>query len=142
MGLHYSAAAGGFFDDTIHRALPTDAVPVSNDRHRELLAGQAAGLRIAAGADGKPLLRRPQRTPVADLRADRIARAKSAAFSRIEAVAPTWRQLNALRGEGIVDFAAIDAIRTASDALEAAIAQMSAAEMAQLDPFASTHWPA
>jgi hypothetical protein len=52
----YSASAGGFYLPGVHSVIPADAVEITADEHRALLAGQGNGQRIAAGADGKPTL--------------------------------------------------------------------------------------
>lgn len=59
MDLFYSPRRGGFFAAEIHGEVPPDAVPVSAERHAELLAGQSEGLRIVAGAQGEPVLLDP-----------------------------------------------------------------------------------
>lgn len=59
MPIHFSAATGGFYDDNVHDALPDDALPISSERHRELLEGQMQGLVIVAHDSGAPVLRQP-----------------------------------------------------------------------------------
>jgi len=142
MALFYSATAG-FFDDAIHALLPADAVPITPARHRELLAAQGEGAAIEPGEDGRPRLRRPS-TSIAARRAALIRRVKREATRRIEAAAPIWRQLNDQRAPspaGDARFAAIDAIRSASDAIEAQIATLSADALAALDVAAHPLWP-
>lgn len=46
----------GFFSPGVHNDIPEDAVEISAERHRELLAGQNAGQIIVRGSDGFPLL--------------------------------------------------------------------------------------
>jgi hypothetical protein len=53
--LFFSPSALAFFDDAIHAALPSDAVAITVDRHRQLMDEQATGRRIAADADGQPI---------------------------------------------------------------------------------------
>jgi hypothetical protein len=55
MTKHYSASAGGFFDDEIHSALPTDAVVITDDEYAALLEDQAKGQAITADAGGRPV---------------------------------------------------------------------------------------
>lgn len=43
MAIHYSPSMKGFYDSTIHQAVPGDAVEISGKRHQELLAEQSAG---------------------------------------------------------------------------------------------------
>lgn len=60
MSRFYSPSAAGFFDPDIHgKAMPADAVPVSEDDFAALMAGQAEGLEIIAGPDGAPRLAPP-----------------------------------------------------------------------------------
>ncbi|MCU0092216.1 phage tail assembly chaperone [Pseudomonas koreensis] len=46
----------GFFSPGVHSRIPEDAVEISAELHRELLAGQTAGQVIVRGADGYPML--------------------------------------------------------------------------------------
>lgn len=55
MGLYFSSAAGGFFDDEIHDPLPASARPVTRERHAELMHLQGQGKVIAANVDGDPI---------------------------------------------------------------------------------------
>jgi len=142
MAIHFSAARNGFFDDAIHKALPADAVAITAARHRELLAAQEQGAAIEP-RDGRPAINRPVAT-VAAHRAALIRRVKREAARRIETAAPIWRQLNDQRAPspaGDARFAAIDAIRAASDAIEAQIATLGADALAALDVAAHPLWP-
>ena len=56
MNVFFSAAKGGFYIDTVHDCIPDDAVEISAERHAELLRDQAAGGRISADADGRPVI--------------------------------------------------------------------------------------
>lgn len=150
MAKFFSASTGGFYDDKIHRALPADAVPISDQRHLELLEGQSSGKIISADASGAPRLLNPPARPIAERRRLAIRFVKREAERRILAVAPIWRQLNDARDlpasagdrrQAIeARFAAIDAIRAASDAIEARIAGMGAADLAAFDPAADHLW--
>lgn len=53
MTIFFSPSASGFFDAALHRAIPEDAIAVSEQRHAELLAAQADGMVIVM-ADGAP----------------------------------------------------------------------------------------
>ena len=53
---YYSKSTGGFYDSTIHTAIPDDAVEISQEQHAALLAGQSSGQVIMPGKDGKPVL--------------------------------------------------------------------------------------
>lgn len=144
MALFYSAGTNAFFDDQLHAALPDDAVEISAARHRVLLAAQANGSAICAGDDGKPRIRRPVVT-LADRRAALVRRVKREAARRIDAVSPIWRQLNDQRvpsEASAARFAAIDAIRAASDAIEADIAAALSDGLTAIDVAAHPLWPA
>ncbi|WP_370170985.1 hypothetical protein [Sphingobium abikonense] len=143
MAIFYSAATPGFFDDAIHADLPADAVAITAAHHRELLAAQAEGASIVADDRGKPRAHRPTVT-IATRRAALIRAVKRQAARRIDAIAPIWRQLNDQRApseEGEARFAAIDAIRAASDAIEADIAAAAGDALATIDPAAHPLWP-
>ncbi len=58
--MYYSKSTGGFYDAGLHGAnMPVDAVEITQERHAELLDGQALGLQIVAGVDGAPVLAQP-----------------------------------------------------------------------------------
>jgi ribosomal protein L27 len=72
---------------------------------------------------------------------------KVEAARRIEAAYPVWKQVNAIRGQrppadAAAGFAKIDAIRAASDALEARIAALPDADAGQVDVASAPEWPA
>lgn len=136
MAMYYSAMLGGFLDDAIHATLPPDAVAIAADHHARLLAAQSAGKRIVPGPGGRPAAKPRAAIPFDAVRAAAIAQVKREAARRIAAAAPLWRQLNALRspaGAAAPLFVTVDAVRAASDRIEAAIAVMGAAEIAALD---------
>ncbi|WP_313335794.1 hypothetical protein [Sphingobium yanoikuyae] len=141
MAIFYSADRNGFFDDAIHADLPTDAQPITAGRHRELLDAQAAGATIEAGDNGKPRFRRPS----ADARRAALLRlVKREAARRIAAVSPIWRQLNDQRApttDGEARFAMIDAIRAASDRIEAQVAALDGAALASFALVSHPFWP-
>lgn len=156
----YSPSQGGFYRRDIHgSAVPPDAVEISADRHRDLLAAQAEGAAIKPNMDGSPEAVWPDPIGFEERLARSIEAVKAEAHRRITAIAPLWRQSNdnALiaaaaielnAGATVRDFvpalerrAQIDAIRTASDVLEAAIGAMGEAEIAALDVTAAEHWP-
>lgn len=143
MALFYSATAG-FLDDAIHATLPSNAQPIGAVRYRDLLAAQASGAVIEANEDGRPRIRRPVVT-LTSRRATLIRQVKREAARRIEAISPLWRQSNDLRAptdEGSARFAAIDAIRAASDALESEIVAADSASLSRIDIAAHAAWPA
>lgn len=55
MSIYYSASTRGFYDDSIHAALPADAKPITEQVRENLLAAQSAGKVIEADADGFPV---------------------------------------------------------------------------------------
>ncbi|MGW8202637.1 hypothetical protein ACWGM0_08815 [Sphingomonas bisphenolicum] len=143
MQIFYSAQSAGFYADGIHAAIPADAVKISGARHAELLAAQADGAAIVAGHDGRPKIQRAKPT-IDERRAAAIRHVKREAARRIEAVAPVWRQLNDQRApsaQGEARFAAIDALRAASDHIEAAILAAGAADLDALDIAHHPFWP-
>lgn len=56
MAMFYSKLTGGFYSDAYHDSMPPDALEVSDTDYEALLVGQAAGKRIAADANGRPVL--------------------------------------------------------------------------------------
>jgi hypothetical protein len=57
MGYLYSASAGGFYRADVHGdAIPPDAVPITDEAHAALMAGQISGHPIIPGPDGAPML--------------------------------------------------------------------------------------
>lgn len=140
----WSPSARGFFIRGISSAIPEDSMPVSSRRHGALMEANAAGAAIeACPKTGKPLVRLSVRDS-ADLRAALIGQIKREARRRIEAISPAWRQLNDMRAPGDAAtrrFAAIDAIREASQHIEDMLA---CADHAALETFpVSLHplWP-
>lgn len=55
----YSASTGGFYDPSENTFVPDDALEITDERHNELLAGPAKGLRIVADDNGLPVLADP-----------------------------------------------------------------------------------
>jgi hypothetical protein len=55
--MYYSKSTNGFYVTHIHGDnIPADSVEITDDKHRELLEGQSAGLMIAADESGYPIL--------------------------------------------------------------------------------------
>jgi hypothetical protein len=142
--IFYSGEAGGFYHSDLHGdAIPADAVAITAARHAELLAAQGAGRRIVARG-GRPMIEPRSAPSLSQLRDRAVTSVKREAGRRIAAIAPLWRQLNALRSDAGAQaplFVAIDAIRAASGAIEAAIATMTAADIADFDIAADPRWP-
>ena len=53
---YYAKSTGGFYDSTIHKVWPEDAVWITDELHATLLAGQSNGQVIMPDKDGKPML--------------------------------------------------------------------------------------
>lgn len=151
MALFFSPATATFHDDKLG-TVPAGSVAITPQRHAELLAARSHGHTVEAAANGSPCVRRRARPTLLTTRASAIAAVKRQAARRIEDVAPLWRQLNDLRAAtasieplplaGIDRFIEIDRIRAISNQLEAAIAGMTAAQLAPFRPSADHHWTA
>jgi len=154
----WSPSTGHFYHEAIHgETVPHDAVKLTHRQHKTLLDGQRAGRQIVAGTDGKPTLTPAIRVTAAMLRKHAGMDIRAEARRRILAIASIERQSNdnavfALRALGLdapgtFDAALarrqrIDAIRAASNALEAKIATWAAAALGKLDVTDPAHWPA
>jgi hypothetical protein len=134
-----------FFDADIHgAAVPESAVEVTPARHAELLDAQAQGKEIYAGKGGHPRARR-RRQDAETIRAGLLLQVKREAQRRIDLVSPQWRQLNDLRvpsEAGDRRFASIDAIRAASDQIEAALDAADSRDLSAFNPSDRPEWPA
>jgi hypothetical protein len=54
--IYYASSTGGFYDTDIHgENMPKDAVEITPELHRELIAGQSPGKRIMPPDGGHPL---------------------------------------------------------------------------------------
>ncbi|WP_150126838.1 hypothetical protein [Sphingomonas panacis] len=154
----WSPSTGHFYHTEIHgEDVPADGVSITSHRHRTLLDGQRSGRQIAAGADGKPTLTPAIRVTTATLRQHAGMDIRVEARRRILAVASIERQSNdnalfGLYANKLIDKQAfdealarrlrIDAIRAASNTLEAKIATWAAAALGKLDVTDPAHWPA
>lgn len=146
MSIFYSASTGAFYDTAIGYelgTLPTDAVSIPPARHAELMAAQEAGRRILANDSGRPVM---ARGPSAEQqRAVLVNAIKAEARRRIEAISPPWRQLNDSREPspaGEARFAAIDALRAASDRIEQQLQATSSASLAAFNISTNSLWDA
>ncbi|WP_103730650.1 hypothetical protein [Novosphingobium sp. HII-3] len=144
MSLRYSASTGGFYETQVHSQIPDDAVFVPRAAHAALMEAQAAGGRIVPSPEtGLPVIEAPSESAAA-LEARIVAAVKREAERRILAVSPVWRQLNDVRElspEATERFQMIDAIRAASDAMEAEIAALSAQDLADYAVVENPRWP-
>lgn len=146
--IYWSASRRGFFHAAIHD-LPEDAVPISDKRHRELLEANALGRPIISDRNGRPRVD-PNHGKSPHHRAAQLVKVE--ARRRILAIAPLHRQSNdnallaiaALAGHLSEEAAAaldrrtrIDAIRAASNAIEAQLADVSPLDLLDFD--ASNH---
>lgn len=139
-----NGTSGGFFDSDIHGdAVPADAVPLTPARYQELLAAQADGKELYVGKGGVPKFR-TRAISAAQIRGEMTAVIRSEAAARINAVSPLWQQLNDTRNPtdaGAIRFARIDAVRDASNRIEAQIADLPAAELSAIDIPNHPLWP-
>lgn len=83
----YAKSTSGFYRPDIHGdSIPADAVEITNEEHAALLAAQAAGKRIEAGADGRPVAVDPPAIPVAKLLAQAQEELRSMRRNMLDAV--------------------------------------------------------
>lgn len=125
-------------------AAPDGAVSISAARHAALLEDQAEGRRIIADARGRPVIDRRSRPDAGAVRAQLRAAIRREARERIRAVSPEWRQMNDLREPteaGAVRFARIDAIRDASNAIEALAVSLPVTDLTAFPVANHTLWP-
>ena len=66
MSLFYSRATRGFYDDQIHRSIPGDALPISDEEHQRLMQMQGTGKVIDPDDAGRPVAVDPP--PMSDAR--------------------------------------------------------------------------
>ena len=144
MTCFYSAMTGGFYRSAVHETRPDDCVEISDEEYHGLLNGQASGGTIAAcPTTGKPEIVTPKTDPVAT-RARLLTLAKREASRRILLISPEWRQLNDLRAPSdaaTARFAAIDAVRSASNAVELQIGETADEDLSDFDVTNDLLWP-
>lgn len=122
---------------------PEGAVAISGRRHAQLVEALADGQTVTAGADGKPRVA-ARRVDAGAQRAQLVAAIKREAARRIDQVAPIWRQLNDARApspEGARRFAQVDAIRAASNAIEALLADVADRDLGAFPVSENPAWP-
>lgn len=56
MKIYFSKLTMGFYFDTIHTNIPSDAVEITQSEYKNLLEKQAAGYEIVANKKGKPVI--------------------------------------------------------------------------------------
>lgn len=142
MKIFYSASRRGFFSPAVHAELPEDAVPVARRRHAALIAAHEKGAQIIPNAAGAPTLDWPDRG-ISIRRAALIRQVKREARRRIRGVSPEWRQMNDMREPseaGAARFAAIDALRRASAAIEAEVAALPVEALDSIDVRRHPRW--
>ncbi len=147
----FSPSTGGFYHAAVNRDVPDDAVPVSERYHAGLMRQQEAGRRIVA-MGGRPAIGPLPEQSGEALRARAVVRIKAEASARILVIASLEQQSNdnaalavaALAG-ALSDQAAaaldrrgrIDAVRDASNRIEATLAALSVAELIDFDAAAA-----
>jgi hypothetical protein len=63
MKIFFSASTKGFYDSSIHKTMPEDAVEITREQHIELLDAQANGMMISVGENSEPIaIHRPPPT--------------------------------------------------------------------------------
>lgn len=67
---YYQHSTNGFYDDTIHNAIPGDAVKIADDEYDALLSGRLLGRHIDLDANGRPVLMDAPAQTIEQLRAD------------------------------------------------------------------------
>lgn len=147
---YFSPSTGGFYATEFHgKDIPDDAVKITKRHHQELMLAQQQGHEIVAGPKG-PTIRYARTDEGLELRAA-VARVKREAKRRILAIASLERQANdnaalALGGDS-TDYASarerrhkIDAVRAASNAIEAKLEGFTAQELTAFDA-ATAAWP-
>ena len=135
MDYWYSRSTGGF-TPAKRKGKPKDAVLVTAAEHAALFPKDQPQREIEAGPDGRP---RCKNHGLADRRRDLLFAIKAEAARRIAAVVPLHKQLNALREGSDPGWARIDAIRDASNAIEASYIDFDGGALAEI----SKHplWP-
>lgn len=59
MTLSYAQSTGGFYDDAINTALPSDAVEITVEQYAALMEAQSTGQIITADSAGSPIAEAP-----------------------------------------------------------------------------------
>ncbi len=120
-----------------------DAV-ITAKRHAALLADQDRGAAIIGDDNGRPRAVFPPAASLADRRARLVDAIKAEAARRILAIAPLWQQLNDLRSptlEARHRGVQIDAIRHASNLIEAEVKALKADAIDGFDVRSAPLWP-
>lgn len=152
--IRYSALTGGFYHIGIHSRLPHDVVAVSVATHARLMRAQAAGGRIVP-RNGRPAIARASEDAIGLQHAAARAQIDNEARKRIIAIASLEQQSNdnaalaiaALAGELSEEASAaldrrtrINAVRAASNALEAQLATLSSDQLVDFDATGDLLW--
>ena len=148
MAKFYSAIEGGFFDDAIHAALPSDAVALDPATYDQLIADQGAGKMIVASGDGTPIAQDPPVPPPETQREITARQIKLEAERRMSELAEMRAEINALRRivvdgtaatqEQIDRWAYFDAIE--GDAAQAKADLDADPDPASFDPYDDNRW--
>lgn len=148
MAKFYSETEGGFFDDSVHDAMPADAVAIDDATWAQLLADQEAGATIESDVNGSPISTPLPEPTLAEKQAQIAAEIATEAEKRASTLAAMREDLNELRRLYVANAAPTQAQldRWAQiDALEADQAQVEADMLAEPDPYAfdyrdNTRW--
>lgn len=118
----WSPSTAGFFDNQVSdmSTAPDDLIPVTLAKWNKLLAANQQGAAIISDVDGAPISVYPEKAAPVDLKRWAMRSIKREAKRRIERIFPLSAQMNSMRACGADDprFAAIDAIRSASNLIE------------------------
>jgi hypothetical protein len=72
--MYYSQSTGGFYTPEFHGdAIPADSVEIADEEYEALKAGNAAGKRIVADENGRPVLSDPPPLTPAQIEAQKVA---------------------------------------------------------------------
>lgn len=115
--LFYSAKAGGFFTDALHKPehIPDDATEITHDEWQAVLNEQSQGKQIVGGPDGKPISIDRVVTP---------AMKRRSLLAQMQKLATSTEAANAQRGVTLGKAGAKQALQAIDDKIEALRAQL------------------
>ncbi|MBU1605785.1 MAG: hypothetical protein KKC79_00525 [Gammaproteobacteria bacterium] len=153
MTTRYSPSTRGFYETELHgAAIPSDSVYVTPARHAQLLAAQAEGATIEPSpGTGNPVIV-PTPAPSAQaLAASAKTAVRSEADKRIQNLMSLPKQVAILRdhvlngtpldASTLAAFAAVDAVQSAADTIDADIDQRSVEELRTYPVRDNNTWP-
>lgn len=139
--MYFDPSTAAILEQGTHE-LPANAIRLRPARLASIVQGMADGAELVADARGKPHLRWPDAN---QRRTAALAAVRAEAARRIHAVSPIWRQINDLRSDITIEarerWAAIDAIREASNLIERDVADSDAKALADFPVATHPLWP-